>query len=345
MRIYPLTRWFATTALIGYLVLRIFTPPSQFSELILYNLVLFTTAVAILASPLPDDDLGQRSVAAAIFVWGAGSITSSIDSFFDTELSIYSEIAYASFYPIAIFGVIRSLRQEIKSRALELLDTLVIALSGTTLLGTLFEVFLAILYPIGDLLLLLTVITIVVMQHLTPRNLLIIAGVTIFTATDFYYLWLSRNDSYQFGSLSDLGWLIGFLLISHSFWFAADEASHPRNFNPILVTLALILSSLVLTIAVLRPDYFPRFVLLPAFATIGLAFIRMAVAMNDARQMSDEQILARTDELTGLANRRRFLSEYEPFLRSEGSLLILDLDGFKPVNDRLGHQVGDQLRR
>lgn len=356
MRIYPLTRWFATTALIGYLVLRIFTPPSQFSELILYNLVLLTTAVAILASPLPDDDLGQRSVAAAIFVWGAGSITSSIDSYFDTELSLYSEIAYASFYPIAIFGVIRALRQEVKSRALELLDTLVIALSGTTLLatmllkpasneisGTPFEVFLAILYPIGDLLLLLTVITIVMMQHLTPRNLLIIAGVTVFTATDFYYLWLSRNDSYQFGSLSDLGWLIGFLLISHSFWFAADEASHPRNFNPILVTLALILSSLVLTISVLRPDYFPRFVLLPAFATIGLAFIRMAVAMNDARQMSDEQILARTDELTGLANRRRFLSEYEPFLGSEGALLILDLDGFKPVNDRLGHQVGDQL--
>ncbi len=67
----------------------------------------------------------------------------------------------------------------------------------------------------------------------------------------------------------------------------------------------------------------------------------MAVAMADARKMSE--ILARTDELTGLANRRRFIAEFEEFQRSPGSLLILDLDGFKPVNDQLGHDVGDQL--
>ena len=158
-----------------------------------------------------------------------------------------------------------------------------------------------------------------------------------------YYLYLSQDGSYQYASLSDTGWLIGFIAIAYSFWFAPDEESHPRSFNPLAVTLALIASSLVLAISVIRPDYFPRFVLAPAFATIALAFMRMAVAMSDARKMSDERILARTDELTGLANRRRFISEFESFQGKVGSLLILDLDGFKPVNDRLGHEVGDQL--
>lgn len=322
----------------------------------MYNSVLIAAIISILLTPLPDDDLGQRVIGLALFAWGVGSISSSIDSFFRTELSILSEISYSLFYPLAIFGAIRSLRKQEKSRRLELIDTLVIALSGTTLLssfflkpaateipGTQYEVFLTIVYPVGDLVLLLTVVGVVLLQKLSQRNLLFLIGVTIFTVSDFYYLWLSQNDSYVFGSLTDTGWLLGFVLIAHSYWFPADEEEHPRSFNPTIVTLALVLSSIILAISVLRPDYFPRFVLIPAFATIALAFLRMAVAMADARKMSEEQILARTDELTGLANRRRFISEFEDFQRSPGSLLILDLDGFKLVNDQLGHEVGDQL--
>ena len=54
---------------------------------------------------------------------------------------------------------------------------------------------------------------------------------------------------------------------------------------------------------------------------------------------------ATTDALTGLANRSRFLERIEEASQEPMALLFLDLDGFKPVNDRLGHQTGDEVLR
>jgi diguanylate cyclase (GGDEF)-like protein len=58
--------------------------------------------------------------------------------------------------------------------------------------------------------------------------------------------------------------------------------------------------------------------------------------------------LAHTDPLTGLANRRALDERIEGLLRKGDDappfkLVLLDLDGFKPVNDRYGHAVGDRL--
>jgi diguanylate cyclase (GGDEF)-like protein/PAS domain S-box-containing protein len=59
--------------------------------------------------------------------------------------------------------------------------------------------------------------------------------------------------------------------------------------------------------------------------------------------------LAEEDPLTGLANRRRFEREldhrctYAARYGFGGCLLLLDLDGFKPVNDALGHAAGDAV--
>ena len=61
--------------------------------------------------------------------------------------------------------------------------------------------------------------------------------------------------------------------------------------------------------------------------------------------------LASTDVLTGLANRRAFDQALEGAWRSalrtgsQLSLLLLDLDRFKSLNDRYGHQVGDDCLR
>jgi diguanylate cyclase (GGDEF)-like protein/PAS domain S-box-containing protein len=75
-------------------------------------------------------------------------------------------------------------------------------------------------------------------------------------------------------------------------------------------------------------------------AQLGIAFAQIEAQENLGR-------LADTDTLTGLMNRRAFARAVERRLHlatrnaQRGALIYIDLDNFKPINDRLGHQAGD----
>ncbi len=81
----------------------------------------------------------------------------------------------------------------------------------------------------------------------------------------------------------------------------------------------------------------------------GVIFLPMLRRMS--RQTQELIDLARTDPLTGCHNRRSFLSlgeaEMDRFRRYEGdlSVIMLDIDKFKAVNDTYGHGVGDEVIR
>lgn len=79
-------------------------------------------------------------------------------------------------------------------------------------------------------------------------------------------------------------------------------------------------------------------------------FTRMVEAQKRTEQLSNENLrLANLDSLTGLPNRRAFFAHLQEAFagaRSRGARMalgIIDLDGFKPVNDLYGHAVGDKL--
>lgn len=82
----------------------------------------------------------------------------------------------------------------------------------------------------------------------------------------------------------------------------------------------------------------------------GVVSVLLDVTEERLRQQELEQQAA-TDPLTGIANRRAFLQRLGTDRQqarpaaSPLSLILFDLDNFKQVNDRFGHQAGDQILR
>ncbi len=79
-------------------------------------------------------------------------------------------------------------------------------------------------------------------------------------------------------------------------------------------------------------------------------FERMIVAQQQTEALSNENLrLANLDSLTGLPNRRAFFNHlteaFDTATREQTRLAVgvIDLDGFKPVNDLYGHSSGDRL--
>ncbi len=76
---------------------------------------------------------------------------------------------------------------------------------------------------------------------------------------------------------------------------------------------------------------------------------QVAIAVENARLYSEVEQLAMTDELTGLYNRRclfQMANEQIALARQNGrpfSLIIIDLDEFKSINDTYGHIIGDEV--
>ena len=130
---------------------------------------------------------------------------------------------------------------------------------------------------------------------------------------------------------------------------ALDHLNRLRRLNPAVAHLVSLVDEesgdLVHRYQVhLSDTYEGMFALLVGLVASGLMLVAMLVW-----RAIDATRLARTDALTGLPNRRAFFEdlaaiEYPPGGTTH-ALVMLDLDGFRALSDRLGLEMSDQLLR
>jgi diguanylate cyclase (GGDEF)-like protein len=163
----------------------------------------------------------------------------------------------------------------------------------------------------------------------TTVELRILVGsgiVTAYTWLTAYEFWRGRDEALV------SRWPAIFMLFAHGALFLLrtplDAAMHVSPGNKIAMSGWLELLSLE-----------------GLLFTISIAFILLAMAKE--RTEYRHRAAARTDPLTGIANRRGFLEQTAISRRAAtgtqpAAVLLFDLDHFKSINDQYGHAVGDR---
>jgi diguanylate cyclase (GGDEF)-like protein len=206
-------------------------------------------------------------------------------------------------------------------------------------------------YPLADLLLLALVVAMFALTgwRFDRTWALVAAGYAVFAIADSIYLYETAVGRYVEGELLDVGWPAALVLIACSAWQPMTKLEGVRTESWQALTLPTFFA--VIGLGLLVYDHFARINLVAlalATATLAAVIVRAVLTFRERVQLlatSREEAL--TDSLTGLGNRRRFVTDLEARLldgdEEHLTLVVFDLDGFKTYNDSFGHAAGDAL--
>ncbi len=286
-----------------------------------------------------------------------------------------ADVFYLACYPLLIAGLLLLVRRRSPGHDRAALVDAAIVTTGVTLLTWVFlivpyvrgpdltlpERVVSIAYPLADLGLLAVVVRLAVGAGIrSVAYRLLAASVLALVVVDACYAWLNLTSGYHTGSPIDVGWMAFYAL-----WGAAalhpsmTQLATPAPLPPptlgrwrlALLAGAGLMAPAVLALEASRHQLIDVPVLLAGSAVLFLLVLARVQGLVKALATALATVAhqARHDGLTGLANRAVFTERVEYALArtrhapGQVAVLYVDLDGFKQVNDTLGHVAGDQL--
>ncbi|HZC71439.1 MAG TPA: EAL domain-containing protein [Jatrophihabitans sp.] len=365
MRALGIVAWAAIPA--SFVVKAILRPHSQavVQDVVVGGMSVFFVALmirlAICVAVRRRQRLALVPLLLAIVLWAAGAALLNAGSEPDLThfpapgepLFLASYVAMAAFL---IFGAGRDLRVPLDTwlhvlvicgGTVSLTGSLVLTPVGTAYSGDATGLFLALLYPLIDLVLAALVIGQVLLRLRDDlaNSAALVAAFVLFAFADAHFVTDLSSGTYQLSELSDACWGIGFALI-------VGVACRPRTASPRVIPRmqgtagTLVAAAVAVALLPLAPsDGIGLYLTIPAILTLLGAGGRLVLALREARGAAEALALSRTDDLTRLPNRRALRADLDAAYEAgrHVSLMLLDMDGFKEVNDTLGHTAGDEV--
>jgi diguanylate cyclase (GGDEF)-like protein len=338
----------------------------------IYNALMLMGATACLlrATLLRRERAAWALLGAAILLYTCGEIYYSAVLAGQASVPIPSPAdgAYLAFYPLAYAAMIILLRKRIGSfpvaRWLDgaIVGSAVAALAAALVLspivdasseGSTLAIATNLAYPIADVALLTLVVTAAAFTGWRPgRSWTILgAGLLLLAASDVIYLLQAADGTYVEGTILDVGWPLGILLLAAAAWVEPGEGVARQSRTARLIALPA--AAALVAIGIQAAGHFTAISAAASaisLVTLVAVVVRLVLSLRESQgdlRVSERD--SRTDALTGLANRRALMSDLEEAIEQpppRGSLRLLamfDLDGFKLYNDTFGHPAGDAL--
>jgi diguanylate cyclase (GGDEF)-like protein len=209
-------------------------------------------------------------------------------------------------------------------------------------------------YPIGDLVLLVGMVTVLLRGagrgSRRPLQVMLLS-LALYVIADTYYGYVNLHGGFVGGTWPDLFFMTAQFLFAvaaqaqctGALHAAADEGDgRLRHSVSRLPYLAVLVGYAVLVGIARNEALYPLGGLL-----IGAVVLTGLVAVRQMTALRDNECMIVTDHLTGLANRALLHSRLGRALaRTNGgqvAVLLIDLDGFKDINDAYGHEAGDRV--